>query len=130
MQRLMKVSLLSVFTLSLLSCASGPGVLEPLADSAETDLDVNMAKNATYTELKARLKTLGYEDVGLQYESDAVLKVLLEVFSDPRAANKEIALLYTGAALSYDPTHKSLTVGGALKDPMIKFIETKIPSRK
>ena len=82
------------------------------------------------SQLLATLKIQGYDGVGLEFEGDTTLEFLNRVFQSPRAANRRIKLTYTGLALSYDPKHESLTVGGTSDlEAVLKYIEKHIPMR-
>lgn len=109
----------------LTSCGSTP--LQP-----ETGVGSSFAEefppSSTYLRLKSKLRDLGYESVGMQYESDATLEFLYQVFDNSKAAKRRIKLVYTGLALSYDVGHQSLTIGGTL-DPQVvlAFIDRQVP---
>ncbi len=82
------------------------------------------------SQLLATLRGHGYDGVGLEFEGDTTLEFLNKVFQSPRAANRRIKLTYTGLALSYDPKHESLTVGGTSDlEAVLKYIEKHIPVR-
>lgn len=117
----------SVICLFFVSCASN--VFVPLNDPANTVPPEERIVSPNFQKLVALLKGLGYDGVGLQYESVETQNLLYTVFMDPKTHDREIQLVYTGAALSYDPRYKSLTIGGSRELPaLINFIQ-KIPAR-
>jgi hypothetical protein len=82
------------------------------------------------SQLLSTLKPLGYDGIGLEFESDTTLELLNRIFESPRAAGRRIKLMYTGLALSYDPKHESLTVGGTSDlEAILKYIEKNVPAR-
>lgn len=114
-------------------CAStetgGTDVLEPLdpaAAEAPTPTPSPLLSN-----LLEKLRALGYEGIGMTYESDPTLELLGKVFSDPVAANRQIRAVYTGATTTYEAKTQSLTVGGTSNAPAIlAFIKKKVPLRQ
>ncbi len=111
-------------------------------DSANSEgLEVNAAAGAAsfmaasmlsplLSALLERLKVLGYDGVGLEFESENTLEFLGRIFQSPRAANRKIKLMYTGMALSFDPKHNSLTIGGTTDvEAVLKYIEKQVPPK-
>lgn len=83
-----------------------------------------------YLQLAQHLKTLGYEPVGIQFETNALLELLFQVFQDPRTHNRQITYVYTGLQMTYDKNAQSLTVGGMTNIPMIvAYIQKNVPMR-
>lgn len=127
----------------LVSCSSTPPTEEskpipkappPRSSVLEevTELDTKpelmaVTQDPTYAELMQLLTSLGYEGVGLQFESQDRLKLLIQAFSHPKVAYRNLRLLYTGTQWGYDLKHQSLTVGEA-KDAnqVVAFIEKNI----
>ncbi len=81
--------------------------------------------------LKAHLASLGYEAIGLEFETEEVLAFLDTVFRDPNCADRQIRTIYTGAQNSYDVASQSLTLWTS-QDPKLAlgFIKKTIPTRK
>lgn len=131
-------SLLVLGFLVLQGCASSPepeapsDVLEPVEEvstpeqpSAPTQDNPSEFVDGPpeYRALTELLHSLGYQGVGLQYESPEVLQFLQEVFRDPRAAGLSLKRVYTGLEMAYDTEHQSLTVGGTRdKEAVIAFL--------
>jgi len=116
----------------LIACAStgsgGSDVLEPL--DPEVAEAPTPSPSPTLSALLEKLRALGYEGIGLTYESEATLDLLNKVFSSPVAANRQIRSVYTGAITTYDAKPQSLTVGGTSNVPAIlSFIQKKVPAR-
>ncbi len=89
------------------------------------------AVNPAFGKLNAKLSELGYEGVGLEYESTAVLDLLTGVFSSPDVKNRKIKRVYTGGGLEYDGPAESITIGGTTnKAKILTFIKKKVPKRK
>lgn len=126
---------LAAWTL-LSSCAShtptepaASGVLES-DDKTTAEAPETSTHSPAFEKLTQQLKDLGYEGVGLQYESAATLALLSEVFSDSRAAGRQIKLVYTGLQMAYDSRHQSFTIGGtASAEAILGFVQKKIPAR-
>lgn len=119
----------SVVLCALAACSSQQSsfnaVMEPVDDKASLSQE---AVNPIYVRLAETLKTLGYEPVGIQYESNAVLELWNQVFLDPKTHNRMISLLYTGLQMSYDKTAHSLTIGGLTNSSMIvAYIQRNVP---
>ncbi len=109
-------------------CSSAPSGMD--AVNSAIALSEGPTASAALTSLLTTLKELGYDGVGLEYESDTTLDFLSKIFQNPRAAKRKIKLTYTGLALSYDPKHESLTVGGTTDvESILKYIEKNIPVR-
>lgn len=131
-------------TLFLSRCASQPApdlgnpppksasinkdILEEVDDKApvsETTLD------PAYTQLMQLLASLGYQGLGLEFEPRERLNFLIQVFSHPKAANRNLRLVYTGVYMSYDLKHQSLTVGQSTDlQKVIAYIEKNIKLKK
>lgn len=117
----------------IVACASSPpsnpadGVLEPVDDKAALSQE---AMNPAYLELAQRLKSLGYEPVGIQYEGNALIDLLNQIFSDTRTHNRMITFVYTGLQMSYDKTAGTLTIGGMTNVPaIVAYIQKNVPLR-
>ena len=111
----------------LFGCASSePKVLQPVESITSKELP----SSVTYQKLVAELLALGYEAVGLQHESDSVLELLLNVFSDEAMKGRKIRSIYTGILMGYEPKHETLTVGG-MQDPeeIKEYIKKNVPLR-
>jgi hypothetical protein len=82
-------------------------------------------------QLNEKLQSLGYEALGLQFESDETLLLLGKVFDSPVSHNKQVRIIYTGLEMSYDSKHQSLTIGGR-KDlkSILSYIQKNIPNKK
>lgn len=89
------------------------------------------AVNPAFGKLNAKLTELGYEGVGLEHESTAVLDLLTGVFSSPEVKNRKIKRVYTGGGLEYDGPAEAITIGGSTnKAKILTFIKKKVPKRK
>ena len=109
--------------------AEGSGVLEP-EDAPETTPTTAPAQGPSYQSLMDGLTSLGYEGMGLQFESEQTLMMLEQVFSDPALAGRKIRLVYTGLEMSYDPQYESITVGGLTRPvDIVNYVKKKIPLR-
>ena len=118
---------LSALCVLFVSCASQ--IFVPLNDPANSVPPEERLVSPNFQKLVSLLKELGYDGVGLQYESVETQNMLYALFSDPKTHDREIQLIYTGAALAYDPRYKSLTIGGSRELPtLLNFIQ-KIPPR-
>ena len=142
-----KLSYLKVFGLSLsllffiLQCSSQipnsneskpSGALEEVKKESEPFSETQGAApdNPLLVNINERLQSLGYEGLGLQFETDETLLLLGRIFDSPMSQNRQIKILYTGLAMSYDPKHRSLTIGGG-KDlkVILDFMDKNIPKR-
>ena len=117
----------------LLSCASiGSGdtdVLEPIAPSVTES--PSPSPTPLLSKRLEKLQALGYEGIGMTYESDATLELLNRVFSDPTTSNRQVRSVYTGLNNAYDVKAQSLTVGGTSSvQAILTFIQKKVPMRK
>lgn len=132
MRKLLTNLLLAATLFTLFGCAASPeskvagdGVLVPA--SAETPAAA-VATSPHYEKLMALLTSLGYEGVGLQFESDEVLALLVDVFSQPKAKNRQLKMVYTGYDMSYDAAAKSLTIGKLKSSAeIISFLQKNVP---
>lgn len=118
----------------LSGCSSTPPdgssseILEPVKENGAVAPDP--APSTNFLRLQELLIKLGYEGVGLAFESDESLQLLTTVFSDPRVANRQIRLVYTGLQMVYDAKYQSLTIGGTTQSSaIIDFIQKDIPLR-
>ena len=115
--------------LGVIGCSSQEtSVLEPYDDTASREIK----PKGPYRELLDKLAALGYQGVGLEHEPEEVLGVLLDVFSNPKAAGRRLKLIYTGLHMSYDPKAESLTIGGIYGaanavDRVLQYIEKNVP---
>ena len=112
--------------------AAPSGVLEAVSENGKTrQMSPRHPRTVpAFEKLTQQLKDLGYEGVGLQYESEPTLALSSKVFSDSRAAGRQIKLVYTGLQMAYDSRHQSFTIGGtASAEAILSFIQKKIPAR-
>jgi hypothetical protein len=87
--------------------------------------------NPAFGKLNSKLTELGYEGVGLEYESTSVLELLTGIFSSPDVKNRRIKRVYTGGGLEYDGPAEAITIGGTTnKAKILTFIKKKVPKRK
>ncbi|MEZ4749944.1 MAG: hypothetical protein R3B54_04765 [Bdellovibrionota bacterium] len=115
------------FLIWLAACSSSGDLLEKWSEDGQST-DSESLNSPEFTELSSTLSALGYQGVGLRYETPSVQKMLKEVFSDPRVAGRNIKLLYTGLALSYDRKQGSLTIGGTMEPTaIITYIQKNVP---
>jgi hypothetical protein len=104
-------------------------VLSPVSDP--TKAVAEKVPNPNYVKLMELLSGLGIKGVGLEYEEEPGLLLLIEVFSDPQIGQFDVALVYTGLEMSYDRNHKSLTVGGVTQaSAVLAYMIKKVPRRK
>jgi hypothetical protein len=112
------------------ACASSPDINESSNSMLQNVPPEERLISPNFTQLQEQLSSLGYEGVGLQFESLETQSLLMGVFSDLRTHRREIRLVYTGLSMSYDSRHKSLTVGGtSSQEAVIKFIVEKVPQK-
>lgn len=107
-------ALILILFLVLGSCAAPPKhkaypVLEPMDPPGQV---AEVVVNPRYEKLVHLLHSLGYEPVGMQFETDANLDLLYQIFSNSVAQQRKIKLVYTGLQMAYDKIAESLTVGG------------------
>ncbi|MCB0417256.1 MAG: hypothetical protein H6617_09400 [Bdellovibrionaceae bacterium] len=114
----------------LAACSSSGDLLEKWSEEGQSP-EAESLNSPEFQELSAALSKLGYQGVGLRYETPSVQKMLTQVFSDPKVAGRNIKLLYTGLALSYDAKQGSLTIGGTM-EPMVivEYIQKHVPRLK
>lgn len=108
-------------------------ILEEVPDPAVSNKESldSRAVNPAFGKLNAKLTELGYEGVGLEYESTAVLELLTSVFSSTDVKNRKIKRVYTGGGLEYDGPAEAITIGGTTnKAKILTFIKKKVPKRK
>jgi len=111
-----------------------PGVLGEVNQGGEqsqsSESKAGSSENLLLANINEKLKSLGYEALGLQFESDETLLLLGTVFDSPVSHNRQIRIVYTGLEMSYDIGHQSLTIGGR-KDlkSILNYIQKNIPSR-
>lgn len=111
----------------VISCASE--VLSPTEGGVQT-LE-QLKETPSFLKLKEVLSPLGYEGIGFQYENDETLEYLCQVFKDPRTAHRQIKVIYTGLAFSYDARYQSLTIGSEHNfEKTIQAIVKDVPLRK
>lgn len=122
------------FLLMLAACSSATStdspspVLEAVDPVAEEIPIEPPAVSPALQQLQARFVELGYEGVGMELESPAVLERLLKVFTSPGVSGRKIRSVYTGAAHDYDAAQESLTIGPDVKSA-VAFIKKKVPVR-
>lgn len=103
------------------------GILEEEPETAP----VTPTESPLHAKLMEHLKSLGYEGMGLELESNEMLSFLLALFSSPATANRKIKRVYTGQSLEYDPKAEAITIGGTTdKTKVLNFIKKKVPSTK
>ncbi len=106
-------------------------VLEEVKEDPNALNAVEATQDPTYTKLMQLLTSLGYEGVGLQFEPKERLEFLIQLFSHPKAANRDLRLVYTGLQMFYDFKRQSLTVGGLTDiNKVVAFIEKNIKLKK
>lgn len=131
LKRMWRSALTVLFTFFVGCASTSPEhpseVLEPVEDKNSFAQE---AMNPAYLQLAQVLKSLGYEPIGIQYETQPVIEVLNKVFLDPRTHNRVIALLYTGLQMSYDKSAQSLTIGGTSNiSAIVAYIQKNVPLR-
>ncbi|MCB0403983.1 MAG: hypothetical protein KDD51_04305 [Bdellovibrionales bacterium] len=115
------------FLIWLAACSSSGNLLEKWSEEGPPT-DSESLNSPEFQQLSAKLDALGYQGVGLSFETPEVQKMLTQVFSDPRLVGRKIRLLYTGLAMSYDPKQASLTIGGSMKPAVIvDYIQKHVP---
>lgn len=102
-------------------------ILEAADEGDDTPIQNGVAP--AFQKLQEKLSQLGYEGIGLDYETEETLALLLRVFSDPALVNRRIKGVYTGGAMDYDPAPESLTISNTNDfKTIIAFIKKKVPS--
>ena len=123
----------STVAILVVSCATPSGrkdlsVLEPVQPDQTVQEE---APRPAYARLSTLLISLGYEPVGMQFESDANLDLLYEVFSSTVAHQRKLKLIYTGLQMSYDAEAESITIGGLTKvTAILNYIQRNVPIQK
>lgn len=118
--------------LFLVRCSSTPtedaiktSILEPVEETKQ-----EQQLSPSFTKLVGILGGIGAEAIGMEYENEAILDLLCEVFSDPKVMNRKLKLIYTGLQMSYDSNAESLTVGGLTnKTAILNYIQRYVPLR-
>jgi hypothetical protein len=81
-----------------------------------------------FAKLIKLLKSKGYEGVGLEFETDATLEILTQVFSDPRTKGRKLKTIYTGAVNAYDSRAASVTIAKTTNaKEILAFITKQVP---
>lgn len=115
----------------VISCAAPPKhkaypVLEPMDPPGPPDKSEVARPN--YDRLEAMLLGMGYEPVGMQFETDANLDLITQVFSSPIAQRRKIKLVYTGLQMAYDKAAESFTIGGLTNvTSILTYIQRNVP---
>lgn len=121
------------------SCSSEPvssppkkpkvsSVLEEVSPHQENPVVEESKANLLVTNISEKLKGLGYEALGLSFESDETLLLLGNVFDSPIVQNRKIKIIYTGLVMSYDAKHQSLTISTSKNlASILSFIEKNVP---
>lgn len=105
-------------------------VLEEVKPEQPSNAPDSTQENPVLSRLTQKMQALGYEVIGLQFETNETLLLLESVFDSPVSQNRQIRIVYTGVTLSYDAKHRSLTIGGTQDTKAIlKFIEKNVPLR-
>ena len=116
--------------LLLAACSTSGDLLEKWSEDGQV-ADSDSLNSPEFKELNDSLSVLGYQGIGMRYETSGVLRMLTTVFKDPRVSGRKIKLVYTGLALSYDSKQDSLTIGGPSDaSQIISYIEKNIPKSK
>jgi hypothetical protein len=136
-----------LFSIVLISCSSNPEsppqgmepvsqTTSPLQSSAvpavpeESQALVRLQQDPSLVRLRDLITSMGYEGIGLEFESAEMIEFLSKVFSDKRMAGRDFSLVYTGVGLAYDANAKSLTIGGTRDiQSVVSFVVKKIPMR-
>ena len=137
--QLKTVLLSSLVLMGLSHCASQPtsptqskisDILEEIRPEEGSTNQVRVSDNPLVIHISAKLQSLGYEALGLQFETDGTLLLLGKIFDSPVSHERQIRIIYTGLAMSYDSKHQSLTIGES-KDlgSILIFIDKNIPKR-
>ena len=118
-----------LIVLCVIGCASTNTVSEVLTP-AEDSAKAAPAPDELHRAFLEQLQSLGYEGVGLQYETSDNFGLLQAVFRDPRVAGRRIRLVYTGMQMVYEVKAQALTIGG-LRDPqaIVDYIVKNVPRR-
>ena len=138
-----RVALLGLMVLVGIGCSSQPepqkvetepskvsDVLEEVKPEQPFNAPDSTQENPVLSRLTQKMQALGYEVIGLQFETNETLLLLESVFDSPVSQNRQIRIVYTGVTLSYDAKHRSLTIGGTQDTKAIlKFIEKNVPLR-
>ena len=123
------------------SCSSEPvsspskkpkvsSVLEEVSPHQENPVVEESKANPLVTNVSEKLKGLGYEALGLSFETDDTLLLLGNVFDSPIAQNRKIKIIYTGLVMSYDAKHQSLTISNSKNlASILSFIEKNVPKQ-
>lgn len=106
------------------------GVLGEVGGEENPANSAGTATNPLVTNLNEKLQGLGYEALGLQFESDETLLLIGKVFDSAISHDRQIKIIYTGLEMSYDAKHQSLTLGGTKTlSAILSFINKNIPKR-
>lgn len=139
--RLIALSGNLVFLTILICCASKPvpppvetpkvsQVLEEVAPEQVSQDGEKKSANPLVTNINEKLNTLGYEALGLSFESDETLLLLGSVFDSPITHNRQIKIIYTGLMMSYDEKHQSLTINTSKNlASILSFIDKNVPKQ-
>ncbi|MBM4304478.1 MAG: hypothetical protein FJ112_09140 [Deltaproteobacteria bacterium] len=136
--RKLTVFLFSVF---ICHCASAPELqknspppvshaLEEVNDNSAKADAVDSKNNPLVSNISETLKSLGYEALGLSFETDETLLLLGKVFDSPVTHGRKIRIIYTGLQMAYDAKHQSLTISSE-KDlaTILSFIDRNVPKQ-
>jgi hypothetical protein len=105
-------------------------VLEEVNENSPTTEAPDSKTNPLLSNISETLKGLGYEALGLSFESDETLLLLGKVFDSPLTHDRKIRIIYTGLQMDYDAKHQSLTINGE-KDlaTILSFIDKNVPKQ-
>jgi len=130
-----------VFLTILICCASKPvpppvetpkvsQVLEEVAPEQVNQDTEKKGANPLVSNINEKLNSLGYEALGLSFESDETLLLLGSVFDSPITHNRQIKIIYTGLMMSYDEKHQSLTINTSKNlASILSFIDKNVPKQ-
>lgn len=107
-----------------------PGVLGEVDNKPGGIPSSGTSENPLVANISEKLRSLGYEALGLQFENDETLLLLGNVFDSSISRDRQIKIIYTGLSMSYDSKHQSLTIGGTKNlTSILNFIDKNIPKR-
>lgn len=130
MRRFRRQGFLAICVICLTcGCASHERV-NPVLEPAEAESEKPIqTRPANYEKLMGLLSNLGYEGVGLEYDDEKTIDLLIAIFSDPRAKGLKLRLVYTGLTMSFDVAQDSLTIGGVSNaQSALEFMRKHIPA--
>lgn len=130
-QRVFLSVILSFFVTGCASQDVPPDVVQEVAVTETPSPTPTPVANPIYEKLKSILSAQGYEGIGLEFENDTMLTMLVETFSDPKTSNRQLKTIYTGAKNSYDTKAQSLTIGKSTNaKEILAFIRKSVPLKR